>query len=101
MNNQKILSLLGLAMRARKVVLGEEFVLKELAKHQDAVLFLASDAGKNIEQKIKQREQAFVFTLCEQFTSQELSQAIGKQNRMAILVTDEGFCRKFREYMNS
>ena len=49
----KILNLLGLAARARMITLGEEFVLKTLPKGPDNLVFLASDAGKNISGKIK------------------------------------------------
>ncbi len=101
MNKQKILNLLGLAFRARKVTLGEEFVLKELAKDQDNLVFLASDAGKNIKNKIIKKTDYYSVILIDLFTTDELSKAIGKENRKVILVSDKGFNKKFKEYLDS
>jgi len=101
MNNQKILNLLGLANRARKITLGEEFVLKELSKNQDNLVFLASDAGKNIKNKIVKKTDYYSVILIDSFTTDELSKAIGKENRKVILVSDKGFNNKFKEYLNS
>ncbi len=101
MNNQKILNLLGLAFRARKITLGEEFVLKELAKDQDNLVFLASDAGENIKNKIIKKTDYYSVILIDSFTTDELSKAIGKENRKVILVSDKGFNKKFKEYLNS
>lgn len=97
----KTLNLLGLAMRARMIVLGEEFVLKELAKGNNPVVFLASDSGDNIKKKVHDKTKIYDFTLITKFNSDELSRAIGKENRRLILVSDKGFCKKFREYLNS
>lgn len=97
----KILNLLGLTMRARKVVLGEEFVLKELSKQNNPVVFLANDSGDNIKKKVNDKTKLFDFTLITRYSSEELSKAIGKENRRLILVNDKGFCKKFREYLNS
>lgn len=97
----KVLNLLGLAMRARKLVLGVEFVLKELAKPGKPVVFLANDSGDNIKKKVNDKTKIYDFTLITEFSSDELSKAIGKENRRLILVNDRGFCKKFREYLDS
>ena len=39
--------------------------------------------------------------LVDEFTTIELSKAIGKDNRKVILVSDKGFINKFNEYINS
>lgn len=88
-------------MRARKVTLGEDFVLKELAKPGKPVVFLASDSGDNIKKKVQDKTKIYDFTLITKFNSDELSHAIGKENRRLILVDDKGFCKKFREYLDS
>ncbi len=101
MNKQKILNLLGLAQRARKLTLGEEFVLKEIIKKQDNLVFLASDAGENIKNKMIKKTNYYNVILIDLFTTSELSKAIGKENRKVILVSDKGFNNKFKEYLNS
>lgn len=100
MNRQKILNLLGLAQRARKLTLGEEFVLKGLTK-EHSLVFLASDAGENIKNKILKKTDYYSVFLIDSFDSNELSKAIGKENRRVILVSDKGFTKKFKEYLNS
>lgn len=96
----KILSLLGLATRARRIVLGEDFVLKAMSR-RDRVVFLANDAGANITKKIVAKAETFNCTLFHEFTTDEISKAIGKINRKVVLVEDQGFSKKFKEYKNS
>ena len=55
MNNEKVLNLIGLAMRARKLVLGQDFVLSALKASPQSIIFLASDAGDNIVKKINNK----------------------------------------------
>ena len=88
-------------MRARKVTLGEEFVLKEITRSPGSVVFLASESGANITKKVNDRALNNEFTLITHFTADEISKAIGKQNRRLVLVNDKGFCKKFLEYLNS
>jgi len=97
---QKILNLLGLAMRARKVVLGEDLVLKTMQK-DSGLVFLASDAGNNITKKITDKAKTYNKVVITDFTTDELSKTIGKENRKVVLVEDRGFIKKFNEYMNS
>lgn len=98
--SDKVLNLLGLAMRARKIVLGEEFVIKTMTKTNKTV-FLAKDAGENITKKIIDKANSFNCVVIKDYSSDELSQAIGKENRKVILIDDLGFSRKIQEYINS
>ena len=100
MNKEKTLNLLGLATRARKVIVGEGFVLKGI-KEPNAIIFLASDAGENIKKKINDKANTYNKLVITDFDSDELSNAIGKENRKVVLVTDKGFIKKFTEYINS
>lgn len=96
----QVLNLLGLATRARKIVLGEEFVLKVMSK-TNKVVFLANDAGDNITKKIKDKAETYSCLLIQSYSTEELSRAIGKENRKVILVDDKGFNKTFTEYVNS
>ncbi len=99
MNRQLILNLLGLATRARQIVVGEEFVVKQIAK-TDCLVFLASDAGDNIKKKIVDKATYYHRLVVKDFDTTELSKAIGKENRKVVLVYDKGFMKKFIEYIN-
>ena len=100
MNNQRILNMLGLATRARKIILGEEFVLNAM-KRPDTLVFIATDAGANITKKINNRAVTYHTQVINHFTSDELSHAIGKNNRKVLLLEDKGFIKKINEYLNA
>lgn len=101
MNKTKILNLLGLCARARMITLGEDVVLGSLKHATHKLIFLASDAGNNIKKKVSDKALSFNATLIDTFTTDELSKAIGKENRKLILITDKGFIQKFKEYLES
>ena len=94
---QKVLQLLGLAFRAKKVISGEDFCIEGIRKKQIKYLFLASDAGINTTKRITDKAKFYEVTLDTRFTSSELSNAIGKTNRMVIGITDIGFAKKIKE----
>lgn len=89
----QVLNILGLAMRAGKIIDGEGRVLDSLKKHQSLYIFLASDAGDNIKKKIRDKTSYYHFPLNDSYDSQILSQAIGKENRRVIAVCDKGFIK--------
>ena len=101
MNKEKVLHLLGLCMRARMLVLGEENVMNSLKQKKYNLVFLASDAGENIKKKVKDKANTYNAELVDQFSSKELSKAIGKENRKVILVQDKGFINTFNKYFSS
>jgi len=100
MNNPLILNLLGIAMRARKVTLGEEFVLTSM-KNPDVLVFIASDAGANIKKKIENKAIYYKVQVIDSFDTDELSKAVGKNNRKVVLLEDKGFIKKINEYLNA
>ncbi len=100
-NNFKVLSLLGLANRARLVVIGEDLVLGACKKHPGNLVFLASDAGDNIRKKMVDKSNSFDLTLVQTIASDDLSKALGKQHVKVVLVKDEGFSKRMKELLNS
>ncbi len=97
----KLMSLLGLCMRARKLVLGEDMVLSACADYPHHLVFLASDAGANITKKLTDKAATYDITIIRDLSTEELSQAIGKTNRTTALITDKGFVNTFQSYLNS
>ena len=53
MINQAIFNLLGIAARARKVISGEELVVKEVRNGNAKLVLLANDASKTLVRKFK------------------------------------------------
>lgn len=98
MKPDKTLSLLGLAMRARALVVGESLVLSTISNYPNSVIFLASDAGQNIQKKIRDKANTYQCTIIQNYTKDDLSHAMGKSNRTLALCTDQGFNKTFKEY---
>ncbi|MDX8365105.1 YlxQ family RNA-binding protein [Cytobacillus sp. IB215665] len=90
----KWMSLLGLANRARKIVSGEELVLKEIRNNRAKVILLSDDASPNTMKKISDKCNYYGVPLRIVNDRYTLGQAIGKEARVVIAVTDEGFARK-------
>lgn len=98
MNKEKALNLLGLAMRAGKLITGEELTLKDIRVQKVQLVFVANDASENTQKKIKDKSLYYEVPCFACFTSAELSQAIGK-NRMVVGVKDPGFAKKMKELL--
>lgn len=88
---QKVLNLLGLATRARKTTAGEEPVTKGIRSMD--IVFLASDAGPNTEKKIVSKCGTNQIRLVRLFNREEISKAIGKNNRVVCGLKDKGFAK--------
>lgn len=82
---------LGLAYVAKKVVLGTDFVIERLRKKQVYLILLATDASDPTKKKINDKAKTYQTTVVEKYTTDELSQAIGKKNIKVIGVIDKGF----------
>ena len=84
----EVLKVLGLAYRARKLVLGEE-VLNQIKKVK--LLFIASDISEKSRARFSKKCQYYDIKHIDDFTCEELSLALGKNNVKVIGVIDEGF----------
>ena len=94
MNRQKVLSLLGLCQRARRLVSGEDMSLDLIKKGKAKLVFLAHDAGANTSKRIQDKSSTQNVMVIQEFSSDELSNAIGKINRKVIVIKDTGFAKK-------
>ncbi|WP_062197897.1 YlxQ family RNA-binding protein [Massilibacterium senegalense] len=90
-------SLLGLANRARKIVSGEELVVKEVQKKQAKLVLLSKDASANTTKKITDKCSYYRVPLRFIEDRYTLGQAIGKDARVVIAITDDGFAKKLNE----
>ena len=83
-----ILNTLGLAYRARKAVLGEE-VLNRVNKVK--LMFIASDISEKSRERYEKKCYFYGIDHIDDFSGEELSSALGKNNVKVIGVLDEGF----------
>ncbi|RBW69884.1 YlxQ family RNA-binding protein [Bacillus taeanensis] len=94
MTLDKSLQLLGLAARARKLITGEELVLKEVRNKKAKLVLLAGDASLNTKKKITDKCSYYHVPLVEVSDRYQLGHAVGKEQRVIIAVIDEGFAKK-------
>ena len=88
-----IAPLLGLALRAGRLAVGEESVRTASRNHKAYLLLLASDAADNTIRRARQFTQAGTNTICLQIpmTKEELGGCLGRASCAMLAVTDIGF----------
>ncbi|PWW06439.1 ribosomal protein L7Ae-like RNA K-turn-binding protein [Paenibacillus cellulosilyticus] len=89
----KALSHLGMAMRAGKLVTGDDTVLKSIRQGKAHLVIVAGDASDNTKKKYRDKCGYYNVKLAEAFDRVELGKAIGKEARVLVAVTDAGFAR--------
>ena len=85
----KILSNLVLAKRAGATVLGLESVILGLQNNKIYYIFVASDAGNDAKKKVSNKAFYYDVEFSDKYTSDELSNAIGKNNVKVIGITNK------------
>lgn len=95
MLNKQVASLLGLAMRGRKLATGES-ALKSIQSGKAHLVLIASDASDNTKKKYIDKCTYYQVDYYITGTSEELSNSVGKVNRMAIVVLDAGFAKSMK-----
>lgn len=90
------LNLLGLASRARCLASGET-LLKMIASKQVYLVLIARDASQNSLKKITNKCQYYQVDYFIVDTTDVLSKAIGKNNRVAVGITEQGFANKIKK----
>jgi len=96
---QQILQLLGLAVGARKLISGEELVVKEIRKNAKLVI-ISSDASDNTMKKIQDKCKSYNVELHVFGDRSDLGHATGKEARVVLAITDDGFAKKLSGLLN-
>lgn len=91
MNKSKELSLLGLAAKAGKVVSGEFATEKAVKSGKARLVFIAGDASDNTKKNFTDMCTHYEVPLYVVSSKEELGNAIGKDYRASVGVTDENF----------
>jgi len=100
MNRDHILKNLGLAYIAGALVSGEEFALNEIKRSRAYLVFLASDAGPNTTKRVMDKSLFYHARIVHDFTSDEISKAIGKTNRKVLAITNQKFAKLLKDAIN-
>lgn len=96
MNKQKALNLLGLALRAGKLVHGEASVLAAVRNKSASYVFVAEDASDNTKKKFTDKTNYYEVPISFDFSGELISQAIGK-NRSSVALIDQGFAKSMKK----
>ena len=91
-------STLGLAMRARKVVMGDA-VLKSIQNGQACLVILADDCGENQRKKICDKCAFYDVPLMRVESGSMIDAAVGEYNRKVAVIIDQGFAKTIQAYM--
>lgn len=94
------MSLLGLANRAGKVVSGEEQVIKQIRNGKANLVLLSQDASKNTTKRIQDKCSYYQVPLFSVDSRDQLGQAIGKDTRVVVAISEEGFAKKLSSMLD-
>ncbi|MCP8969035.1 YlxQ family RNA-binding protein [Ectobacillus ponti] len=95
------MSLLGLANRARKIISGEELVLKEVRSGKAKLVLLAGDASDNTRKRVTDKTTYYHVPLQYVDSRQNLGHAIGRDERVVVAVLDDGFAKKLLSMLDT
>ncbi|WP_188382943.1 L7Ae/L30e/S12e/Gadd45 family ribosomal protein [Ornithinibacillus halotolerans] len=89
------LNIIGIAFRAGKCSIGEETIVKDIQKSRAKLVLIANDVGPQTKKKLTDKCHSYEIPyFIVQDDRHTLSNAIGKSQRVAIAVLDEGFAKK-------
>ena len=92
------LGVIGLAARARGIVIGTNQVLEAIRKGKAKLVITAKNASANTTKSLTDKS-AYYSVLIEtaDITTEELGNAVGHTNTAAIAFTDENFVKAYRK----
>lgn len=93
----KIYSMLGLCMRAGKVVSGADVCIENIKKGSAFLIIIAEDTSSKTLEKFEYLSKEYDVKLIVYGKIDDLSKAIGKDNKAILTILDEGFSKKIIE----
>jgi ribosomal protein L7Ae-like RNA K-turn-binding protein len=99
-NNKKVLGTLGLAMKSGHVVSGEFMTEKAIRDGSARLVIVAGDASDNTKKKFSDSCKFYKVAYALFGDKDMLGNAIGKQFRASLAVTDKGFAASIGKNLN-
>ncbi len=90
MKQNKVLSLLGIAMRGRNLVSGEFQTLEAIKSGKAMLVIVAEDASDNTKKLFHDKCSFYEVEVIQFGTKEQLGRAIGKDFRSSVCVCDAG-----------
>ena len=90
---EKVLTLLGFAKKARKLVAGANAVQRSILFGKSSLVIVTNDAGDSIKNKMSRlcEENEVIYIVFG--NSSDLSKATGEENKVVFSVEDLGFAK--------
>ena len=98
---RKLVSMISLAMRAGKVITGEDGCLKAVQSGKAHLVLVATDASNNTRKKFADKSGYYGVPCYCYFSKSEVEAAIGKPNRATIAIADEGFAGQMQNLLSN
>ncbi|PKR78662.1 50S ribosomal protein L7ae [Halalkalibacillus sediminis] len=96
---EKHFNILGLAYRARKIALGEDLILQAIRSKEAKLVVIASDSSENTKKKLTDKCKSYQVPYHLIDNREKLSRALGKDDRVAVAVLDQGFAKKLEQLL--
>ena len=100
MIENKISGLIGLAMRAGKVVFGTDACKQEIQKNRVKLLIIAKDAAERTKTNFKYICIEKNIPIVEILEKETISKSIGKDNKVIIGIKDMNFSKEIIKLVN-
>ncbi len=88
------LNIIGLAYRARKCATGEETIINEVRNQKAKLVLMSNDISKGTRKKLTDKCSYFNVPYVEVDDRYTLGKALGKPERVAVAILDDGFAKK-------
>ncbi len=100
MPKDKVLSLLGIAQKAGRVVSGEFSVEKAVKEGKACLVLVAKDASDNTKKMFRNMCSYYEVPVYVHSEKETLGHCIGKQFRASLAVTDVGFANALKKQLS-
>ena len=100
-NRDKVLSLIGLAMKAGRCTSGETMTENETKLGRARLVIVASDASENTKKKFRDMCKFYRVPICFYGDKDTLGHAMGKEFRASLAILDKGFADGIRKELKN
>ena len=101
MEQNKVLSLVGLATKAGKTVSGEFSTEKAVKEHKAALVLVAENASDNTKKKFRNMCDFYEVPIYFYSDKNTLGHAMGKEFRASLAVLDAGFAKGISKHLDT
>jgi ribosomal protein L7Ae-like RNA K-turn-binding protein len=99
--SRKFYQLLGLCAKAGKLRSGSEAVVSLVRKGQAKLVLIAEDASENTRTLLEDKSRYYKVQVIYAGSRDVMSKSIGKMNRTAIAILDDGFAKSLLKMLDS